>query len=53
MTSEELADFIDHGIRRSHIYQPVVLIELLESGGQLKDDIIASKLLAHEAHKVI
>ena len=52
MTYEQLAEFIDHGMRMSHIYQPVMLIELLESGGKLRDDAIARKLLAHDQSQI-
>ncbi|MDA7517538.1 HIT domain-containing protein [Akkermansiaceae bacterium] len=52
MTYQDLADFIDHGMRMSHIYQPVMLIELLESGGKLSDEAIARKLLAHDQSQI-
>jgi ATP adenylyltransferase len=52
MTYEQLSEFIDHGMRMSHIYQPVMIIELLESGGRLKDEIIAKKLLAHDRSQI-
>jgi diadenosine tetraphosphate (Ap4A) HIT family hydrolase/5-methylcytosine-specific restriction endonuclease McrA len=52
MTYEQLAEFVDRGMRMSHIYQPVMLIELLEGGGRLKDDIIARRLLAHDQSQI-
>lgn len=52
MTYEQLAEFVDRGMKMSHIYQPVMLIELLEGGGRLKDDAIARKLLAHDQSQI-
>ena len=33
MTYDELADFIAHRMRLSHIYQPLLIRTLLDSGG--------------------
>ena len=52
MTYKELADFIDNGMQMSHIYQPVMLIELLSNGGILKDKDIAKALLAHDQSQI-
>jgi len=52
MTFEELTDFIDNGMRMSHIYQPVMLIELLSNGGVLKDVAIAKSLLAQDQSQI-
>jgi hypothetical protein len=34
MTFDDLEDFINHRMRMSHIYQPVMLKVLLEGGGK-------------------
>ena len=52
MTYEQLADFIDNRMRMSHIYQPIMLIELLSNGGVLKDEDIAKALLAHDQSQI-
>ena len=36
MTPEELTDFVKHGMSLSHVYQPVMLIELLQSNKPLE-----------------
>lgn len=45
MTYQQLAEFVDRGMRMSHIYQPVMLIELLKHGGRLRGEGIAKALL--------
>ena len=52
MTYKELAEFIDHGMRMSHIYQPVMLIELLSNRGVLKDSDVAKALLSHDQSQI-
>lgn len=52
MNYEELKEFIDHGMRMSHIYQPVMLLELLAHGGNMKDIEIAKALLAHDQSQI-
>lgn len=52
MNFEELAEFIDNGMRMSHIYQPVMLIELLSNGGTLKDSEIAKSLLSYDQSQI-
>ena len=52
MKFKELAEFIDSGMRMSHIYQPVMLVELLENGGRLKDSEIAKALLARDESQI-
>jgi ATP adenylyltransferase len=52
MTYDELADFIENKMRLSHIYQPVMLIELLSNGGILKDSEIAKALLAYDKSQI-
>jgi diadenosine tetraphosphate (Ap4A) HIT family hydrolase/5-methylcytosine-specific restriction endonuclease McrA len=45
---EQLADFVRNRMRMSHIYQPVMLIELLRSGGKCSIRQIAKSILAHD-----
>ena len=52
MRYDELAEFIENGMRMSHIYQPVMLIELLKNQGQLSDEAIARKLLSHDISQI-
>lgn len=52
MDYQELTDFIDNHMRMSHVYQPVMLIELLSRGGRLKDSDIAKSLLAKDQSQI-
>ena len=52
MTYKELAEFIDHGMRMSHIYQPVMILELLSNGGISKDSEIAKALLWRDQSQI-
>ena len=52
MTYESLADFISKKMRMSHLYQPVMLIELLERGGKCEEREIASSLVAHDESQI-
>lgn len=52
MTYKDLADFIDRRMRMSHVYQPVMLIEMMRAGGVLKDEEIAKKLLARDQSQI-
>ena len=52
MTAEQLEDFINHRMRMSHIYQPVMLKVLLENGGQATTEEIAKRLLAYDQSQV-
>ena len=49
MTSsyDKLADFISSQMRMSHIYQPVMLAELLQLNGRASVTEIAKALLSH------
>ena len=47
-TFQTLSDFIQQHMRMSHIYQPVMLIELLKRDGHASTEEIASALLAHD-----
>jgi ATP adenylyltransferase len=44
----QLVDFISNRMRMSHIYQPVMLIELLRSGGRCSTRQIAKAILARD-----
>jgi hypothetical protein len=46
MNYEELADFIETRMRMSHIYQPVMILALLEHQGRCDEREIAKSLLA-------
>jgi ATP adenylyltransferase len=48
----ELADFIEHRMRMSHIYQPVMLIALLENGGRCAEEDIARYLLSEDQSQI-
>lgn len=48
MKFEQLADFVKKRMRMSHIYQPVMLIELLKSGGKCSVRRIAKSILAQD-----
>ena len=52
MEYEELADFIQNRMRMSHIYQPVMLLTLLRSGGQSSETEIAKAILEHDPSQV-
>jgi diadenosine tetraphosphate (Ap4A) HIT family hydrolase len=45
MSFEELSDFISKKMQMQHVYQPIMLIELLKHGGQATEQQIARVLL--------
>ena len=47
---EEISDFIRNQMRMSHIYQPVMLVELLQNGGSVTD--IAKALLSRDISQI-
>lgn len=49
---DRLLDFITRDMRMSHIYQPVMLRVLLESGGQASRKAIAKAILAHDRSQI-
>lgn len=51
-TYETLSRFIQHEMRMSHIYQPVMLSELLTRGGSASVSEIARALLSHDRSQV-
>src|SRR4051794_33363718 len=48
MSGDELSDFIEHRMRMSHIYQPVMLMTLLAGGGRATVEEIAKAILLHD-----
>lgn len=49
---EELQDFISTKMRMSHIYQPVMLLELLTKQGAADSNTIARALLSQDQSQV-
>jgi len=49
---DELSNFILNEMRMSHIYQPVLLIELLSRQGSASTTEIAKALLGHDVSQV-
>ena len=47
-TFDELSDFIRNQMRMSHVYQPVMLMELLKRGGSASTRDIAKALLVED-----
>ncbi len=52
MNYEELAEFIERKMRMSHIYQPVMLITLLENEGECHEKEIAKSLLSRDKSQI-
>jgi len=52
MSYADLADFIENRMRMSHIYQPVMLIALLQHRGKCSQEEIARFLLAHDQSQI-
>ena len=52
MNFEKLKDFITKQMRMSQIYQPVMLIELLQNGGMASRDQIAKAILNHDSSQI-
>lgn len=48
----ELVEFIEKKMRMSHIYQPVMLMELLDHGGICKDSEIVRALLSRDQSQI-
>ena len=49
---EDLSDFIRNQMRMSHIYQPAMLVELLQNGGQASVTEIAKALLSRDVSQI-
>ena len=52
MQYEALRNFISSDMRMSHVYQPVMIRTLLQSGGRASIEAIAKQLL-HEGREVV
>ena len=52
MTYKQLADFIHNRMRMSHVYQPVMLMVLLQNHGRCSTTQIARSILAHDESQV-
>ena len=48
----QLYDFLYHRMRMTHIYQPVMLIQLLSNGGRATVSDIAKAILVHDPTQV-
>src|SRR5450755_2514780 len=51
-TYERLKTFLTEQMRQSHIYQPVMIKELLEKGGSSKTTDIAQAILSHDPTQI-
>ena len=49
---DKLSDFILNQMRMSHIYQPVMLIEILKKNGSASTNAIAKALLSYDISQV-
>jgi len=45
-------DFIQNRMRMSHVYQPVMLMTLLEGGGKASTTAIAKAILDHDESQI-
>jgi diadenosine tetraphosphate (Ap4A) HIT family hydrolase len=52
MDYHELKQFIEKSMRMSHIYQPVMLLTLLEKGGKASVRDIATSILVHDESQI-
>src|SRR4051812_39112915 len=52
MTYEQLVDFVQNRMRMSHVYQPVILMTMLQGGGTSSTGKIARSILAHNESQV-
>ena len=52
MSYEQLVDFVQNRMRMSHVYQPVMLMTLLQDGGRSSTKEIARPILAHDESQV-
>ena len=52
MTYEQLVDLLENRMRMSHIYQPVMLMALLENEGRASTGEIAKAILSHDESQV-
>ena len=52
MNYRDLEDFIQNRMRMSHVYQPVMLMTLLEGGGKASTTAVAKAILAHDESQI-
>lgn len=52
MTYEQLTDFVQHRMRMAHIYQPVMLLTLLQHGGECSETEIAKAISMHDPTQI-
>jgi diadenosine tetraphosphate (Ap4A) HIT family hydrolase/5-methylcytosine-specific restriction endonuclease McrA len=52
MTYEQLIGFVGQRMRMSHIYQPVMLLTLLQHGGKCSDTAIAKAISVHDPTEI-
>jgi diadenosine tetraphosphate (Ap4A) HIT family hydrolase/5-methylcytosine-specific restriction endonuclease McrA len=52
MNHGDLEDFIQNRMRMSHVYQPVMLMTLLEQGGKASTKDIAKAILEHDESQI-
>jgi diadenosine tetraphosphate (Ap4A) HIT family hydrolase len=52
MAYEQLVDFLQNRMRMSHVYQPVMLMTLLQQGGRCSTTEIARSILAHDQSQI-
>ncbi|MFM7311103.1 MAG: hypothetical protein ACKOZY_10880, partial [Flavobacteriales bacterium] len=52
MTFIELKDYLEHKMRMSHVYQPVMIRRLLLNGGEADTAAIAKDLVQHDESQI-
>jgi hypothetical protein len=53
MTFEELVDFIEHKMRMSHVYQPLLIKSLVEAGGTATLRQLANAFLTQDESQLL
>jgi len=52
MDANELVDFIENRMRMSHIYQPLLILTLVDSGGSTSLRHLAEEFLLHDEEQL-
>jgi ATP adenylyltransferase len=52
MTYDHLVDFVERRMRMAHIYQPVMLLTLLQHDGQCSEMDIAKAISVHDPTQI-
>tara|TARA_B100000795_G_scaffold208220_1_gene161709 strand:+ start:262 stop:525 length:264 start_codon:yes stop_codon:yes gene_type:complete len=52
MNFKDLEEFVANKMRMSQIYQPVMLLTLLENAGKCHQETIAKAILAHDPSQI-